>query len=582
MTTARFTNKIVAGLVVALAAAYSMWLLPAVNRVETSVTSSTAGIIAISPVRVMETRPEKGIIGGHSGPFAAGEVYTLPILGQGGVPAFGVSAILANLTIVATTGGGYVTVWASGQPRPAASNINFSPNQVIANTFLVPVGADGAIQIYSYPAGINILIDIQAWVPATTLAAAGPAIPFTKLPLTSITGTKAGYVLNNAMKYAMNTWWNSTAQSLLALPLNPTNPQDAIRRLGMAALGISTSVATGSYSESYVGVSSSAALQRTILLIDRVASQHVTNTPGGWGDSWQSPMWAGVVGRAAWYIWNDLPSTTKTYVTRMIEHEANYGAGKKIKYMRNKIGTVLSPGDSGAEEVAWTMSAAQVAVVMLPNHPLRKMWMAFIAQSSLAAWARPQNVDSTTMVNGAPISTWINGSNAEADGTVINHNRVASDYSTTFYDNLNAAPLFALSNYSLPQASLFFIEPIYTAFTTVPFNGQFTYVPGTGDIYYPQGNDWGTGQRLPYALADALATTYNINLSVADQYLNLHLDAVLTQQGRFTDGHTYLDDTEYNYPGKEEHTMQLASQLYLTLYLRDNGLTALNDDGLWM
>lgn len=581
MTIVSYTKKF---LVAFFAAGIVSTLLfhPFANRAETLVTGSSAGVIAISPIRVMETRPEKGIIGGHSGPFSAGEIYTLPILGQGGVPAFGVSAIMANLTIVASTGGGFVTVWASGQPRPNASNINFSPGQVIANTFLVPVGADGAIQIYSMAAGVNILIDIQGWVPATTLAAAGPAIPFVKSPLSSIAGSKANYVLNNAMKYAMNTWWNSTAQSLLALPLTPTNPSDAIRRLGMAALGISTSVAAGSYNDAFIGPSWSVAEQRAIFIIDRVASQHVTNTPGGWGDSWQSPMWAGIVGRAAWYIWSDLSSTTQNYVTRMIEHEANYGAGKKIKYMRNKAGTVLSPGDSGAEEVAWTMSAAQVAVVMLPDHPLRKMWLALIAQSSLAAWAKPQDVDSGVMVNGAPISSWLKGSNAETDGTVINHNRIASDYSTTIYDNLNLAPLLALANSSTPQAATFFVGPIYAAFTNVAFSGQYTYVPGTADIFYPQGNDWGTGQKLPYALADALALTYGFDPGTANQYLNLHLDAVLSQQARFSDGHTYLDDTEYNYQGREEHTMQLASQLYLALYLRDRGLVGFNDDGLWM
>ena len=41
------------------------------------------------------------------------------------------------------------------------------------------------------------------------------------------------------------------------------------------------------------------------------------------------------------------------------------------------------------------------------------------------------------------------------------------------------------------------------------------------------------------------------------------------------DGHTYLDDTEYNYnPGREEHAAQLAAQLWWTLYLRDHGLVS--------
>jgi hypothetical protein len=296
-------------------------------------------------------------------------------------------------------------------------------------------------------------------------------------------------------------------------------------------------------------------------------------------------MNAGIVGRAAWLLWDrvELAPDTKQYVARMIEHEANYAARYKLKYLRNAAGTLLSPGDSGAEEVSWTAMAMQVAVVMLPTNQHAQIWAKEVAQFALASWARPQDVASATTVNGIAISSWIKGSNVEADGTVVNHSRIASDYSTTTYQNLVGAFMFALAGQPIPRALTALLGPVYAAFRDVTFvGGGQTYVEGTGDIYYPEGNDWGTGQKLPYALSDAQALVFGYDPGWAAQYLDLHLDAQLAMQARFTDGHTYLNDAEYNYQGREEHAAQLASQLYLTLYLRDHGLVSFTDASYWI
>ena len=159
----------------------------------------------------------------------------------------------------------------------------------------------------------------------------------------------------------------------------------------------------------------------------------------------------------------------------------------------------------------------------------------------------------------------ITGSNVESDGTVINHNRIAPDYATCTYQNLDAAGLFTLAGRSTPQAMRQFLGPVYAALVGL-------YVPGTATVTYPQGCEWGTGQMLPYALADAQALVYGYDPGTAAQYLGLHLDAQLAMQARHADGHTYATDAEYSYEGREEHIMQLAAQLWLMLYLRDGGL----------
>jgi hypothetical protein len=251
-----------------------------------------------------------------------------------------------------------------------------------------------------------------------------------------------------------------------------------------------------------------------------------------------------------------MPEPTRAAVARMVEHEADYASRRQIHYLRDAAGTVLTAGDTGAEEVSWSAGAMQVAQVMLPSHRHATIWSTEMQRFALAAWARPQDV-----------AAWpqITGSNVEADGTVVNHNRIAPDYATTMYQNLDAVPLFTLAGRPTPQAQRELLGPVYAALNAL-------YVPGTATVTYPQGNEWGTGQMLPYALADAQALVYGYDPGTAAQYLDLHLDAALAMQARHGDGHTYATDLEYNYEGREEHAAQLAAQLWWTLRLRDLGL----------
>jgi len=51
-------------------------------------------------------------------------------------------------------------VWPSDQPRPNASNLNLStPGQTIPNLVTVPLGADGAVKMYTY-GGAHLIADV--------------------------------------------------------------------------------------------------------------------------------------------------------------------------------------------------------------------------------------------------------------------------------------------------------------------------------------------------------------------------------------------------------------------------------------
>ena len=119
---------------------------------------------AATPSRLLDTRTQGPALG-------AGALMTVPVRGRNGVPASGVAAVVVNVTVTDSTAPGYWTVWPSGTPRPLASTLNTGTCETIANTAIVPVGADGAIAVYAQ-AGGHLVIDVIGWFTDATAPAA--------------------------------------------------------------------------------------------------------------------------------------------------------------------------------------------------------------------------------------------------------------------------------------------------------------------------------------------------------------------------------------------------------------------------
>jgi hypothetical protein len=98
---------------------------------------------------------------------------SLQVTGKGGVPASGVSAVVVNVTAVTPTSAGYITVWPSGATRTTTSNLNFQAGQNIPNLVVVPVGADGKIQLFNGSGGtVQLLADVTGYIIGTAPSAA--------------------------------------------------------------------------------------------------------------------------------------------------------------------------------------------------------------------------------------------------------------------------------------------------------------------------------------------------------------------------------------------------------------------------
>ena len=108
-------------------------------------TADTGGstFTSLSPARILDTRSALGI--SSRTPIHNGTVQ-LAVRGNGGVPA-GATAVALNLTAVGTTGPGYLEAYGDGSSAPTVSNINWTGPTTLAGLAIVPLGADGSIDI---------------------------------------------------------------------------------------------------------------------------------------------------------------------------------------------------------------------------------------------------------------------------------------------------------------------------------------------------------------------------------------------------------------------------------------------------
>jgi hypothetical protein len=118
-------------------------------------TTAPGTFVSLPPSRVLDTRSGVGVAAGPVAPFGT---VSLQVAGVGGVPSTGVSAVVLNVTVAGSTTGGYVTVYADGDTRPTASNLNYVTGQVVPNLVIAPVGADGKVDFYAGSSGLTALV----------------------------------------------------------------------------------------------------------------------------------------------------------------------------------------------------------------------------------------------------------------------------------------------------------------------------------------------------------------------------------------------------------------------------------------
>jgi hypothetical protein len=123
-------------------------------------------IVAVNPGRVFESRAGQRTVDGQQqgvGRRRAGQVTAVVVAGRAGVPASAKAAVV-NVTAIAPSDRGFVTLFPCGTARPGSSTLNYAPGEVVANGATIRLGTNGSICVYTHRA-MDLIVDVTGYVP---------------------------------------------------------------------------------------------------------------------------------------------------------------------------------------------------------------------------------------------------------------------------------------------------------------------------------------------------------------------------------------------------------------------------------
>ncbi len=122
---------------------------------------STSAFVQVDPYRAADTRSGQGF------QRVDDNTKRLKVAGVNGVPA---DASAVAITIVATNASapGYALTYPAGEARSDSSNLNYTPDSTFSTGAIVPLSADGSLDVYTLTS-VDVIIDVTgAFVPRET------------------------------------------------------------------------------------------------------------------------------------------------------------------------------------------------------------------------------------------------------------------------------------------------------------------------------------------------------------------------------------------------------------------------------
>lgn len=310
----------------------------------------------------------------------------------------------------------------------------------------------------------------------------------------------------------------------------------------------------GEYDEQIVGVSRAELLEKTMLPMFRyLIATHLTGvrpTSDGkrWGDAWQSAHWAHQIGRAGWWIWEDLPEDIRAGLRKVVAHEAE-------RFVKSEPPHQIQL-DTKAEENAWNSQIFSVAVLLMPEDPRRAAWEAAFPKWALSSFLRPADEHSTAVVDGLPVAEQFSGANIYDDFTLENHRIVHPDYMTTFSLSLGCALDYVMTGRRVPQVLLYNTSGIYQNLK------WFSLLDG--GFVYPSGQDWRLFRNPDWLFTHLLMALYGKDPS-AWELSQRCLATLEKMQARSDSGAVYRPE-EFFFASTHSDTIYSLSKAWLALH----------------
>lgn len=160
--------------------------------------------VPITPVRVLDTRVNKGL----SGMFAVNVARTWQVTGVGGIPAKAV-AVTGNVTVTQQQAAGYLAVTPTAVNKPSSSTINFPLGDNRANNLTVPLSSTGSLSAVYLGAGAgkktHLIFDVTGYFLADDTGATFTSITPARILDTRINAGLSGKFVNGTARKLLVT-----------------------------------------------------------------------------------------------------------------------------------------------------------------------------------------------------------------------------------------------------------------------------------------------------------------------------------------------------------------------------------------
>ncbi|HVV14490.1 S53 family peptidase [Amycolatopsis sp.] len=216
----------------------------------------------LTPARVLDTRSAIGVP--TKTPLGTGATMQLPVTGSNGVPSTGVTAVVLNVTATESTDGGFLTLYPDGQTRPASSNLNFVAGQTIPNLVIVPVGANGTVDIYNRFGTVHVIADVFGY-----FTSSGTGYKFHTSAPQRLLDTRSGQGVSSSNPVGTD--------SVLQLPLTDTSGSGNAGPLSTAAALVLNVTATESTDGGFLTVYPSGVARPSSSNLNFVQGQTIPN-----------------------------------------------------------------------------------------------------------------------------------------------------------------------------------------------------------------------------------------------------------------------------------------------------------------
>jgi hypothetical protein len=357
--------------------------------------------------------------------------------------------------------------------------------------------------------------------------------------------------------------------------------ENGVRPAASVCYGMAVALKCANLNNKELEIPRDMAFQRMAMLIKGVASGYKANRSDGkgWGDGWQTALWATLVGQGGWMLWDKLDAETHKMVQTLVIDEADrfIAPGYKVPYWTAPDGHVNTPGDTKAEENAWNATILQLAVAMMPHHPHIERWKHICSELMISAFSLKSDLQNDKIVDGKPVRDWLHGFNVRDDGAVINHNIIHPDYTTTITTNARTFLMQSLAGEPVSEAAQWNAPFIYRSLVehrwpAPPYKlpGGAMYIPGKAEVYYPQGTDWSKYRFDVYYVIDVNAHLLGWDKGLkhkAGDWMRIRAGRILAMQARHSDGHMFTHEEYSTYPGCEQMVILKTADAYLLFWL---------------